>query len=165
MKLVDNLGLRAYEGAVGFFSGPVDKDFRRSLQFAPIHAGVYRIKTSAWSFWWDRGTVVPPARPESFMLSVWLPDPGPRFDHSASRRLGMFDVPSIDSSIHEFTSWLEADEELLFEAAPALLSIGLRWKAPSSLNGRLPATKHFSESYLSSHSIPHPVCGLPTGLL
>lgn len=115
MKLVDSLSLRQYEGAVGFFSGPVDKDFRRSLQFAPIHAGVYRIRTSAWSFWWERGKVSPPPRPESFMLSVWLPEPGLRFDHSASRRLGMFDVPSLNSNIHEFTSWLEPDEELLFE--------------------------------------------------
>ncbi|MEI6713217.1 MAG: DUF1592 domain-containing protein [Verrucomicrobiota bacterium] len=115
MKMVDGLGLRQYEGALGFFSGPVDKDFRRSLQFAPIHGGFYRIKTSAWSFWWDRGEVRNPIRPESFMLSVWLPEPGSRFDHSASRRIGMFDVPSLDSSVHEFTSWLDPDEELLFE--------------------------------------------------
>jgi hypothetical protein len=115
MKLVDGLGLRQHEGAVGFFTGPVDKDFRRSLQFAPVHAGRYRIRTSAWSFWWDTGRVSAPPRTESFMLSVWLPEPGPRFDHSASRRLGMFDLTSLESQVHEGVHWLDADEELLFE--------------------------------------------------
>lgn len=114
-KLVDSLKLQDFQGAVGFFSGPVDKDWRRSLQFAPVHSGFYRIRTSAWSFWWDKGNVGPSPRPVSYMLSVWLPEPGLRYDHSASRRLGLFDTASLESRVHEIQCWLEADEELLFE--------------------------------------------------
>jgi hypothetical protein len=113
-KLVDSLNLRDFTGAVGFFSGAVDQDWRISLQFAPVHSGFYKIRTSTWGFWWDKGEVSPPPRNESFTLSVWLPEPGLRFSHSATRPLGMFDCGSMDSRIHETTQWLETDEELLF---------------------------------------------------
>jgi len=114
-KIVDALKLREYEGTVGVFSGPVDNDWRFPLHFAPVHAGRYRVRLSAWSFLWNQGLVEPAARTESFMLSLWLPEPGPRFPQSPSRPLGMFDAPSIESRVVDFTRWMEVDEELLFE--------------------------------------------------
>ncbi|PAW65177.1 MAG: hypothetical protein B9S38_15515, partial [Verrucomicrobiia bacterium Tous-C4TDCM] len=107
--------LRDYDGAMGFFTGPIERTFSQTMQFSPVYAGTYRVRTSAWGFWWDRGKVEPPHRNESFMLSVWLPSDGPRFVHSPSRRLGMFDVPSLESRVHEFTGWFDVNEELLFE--------------------------------------------------
>ena len=114
-KIVDALKLRDYEGTVGVFSGPVDGDWRFPLHFAPVHAGRYRVRLSAWSFLWNQGRVEPAPRTESFMLSLWLPEPGPRFSQSPSRPLGMFDAPSIESRVHDITRWMEVDEELLFE--------------------------------------------------
>jgi len=107
--------LREYQGAIGYFTGPVERTFSLSMQFSPVYAGQYRIRTSAWGFWWNRGKVEPPQRNESFMLSVWLPSEGPRFVHSPARRLGMFDVPSTESRVHEYTGWFDVNEELLFE--------------------------------------------------
>jgi hypothetical protein len=107
--------LADYDGSVGFLTGPYERTFMLSLQFAPVYAGTYRIRTSAWGFWWDRGIVEPPHRNESFMLSVWLPSDGPRFMHSPGRRLGMFDVSTLESRVHEYTGWLDINEELLFE--------------------------------------------------
>ncbi len=107
--------LRDYEGAIGFFTGPIERTFNMTMQFSPVYPGTYRIRTSAWGFWWDQGKVEPPQRNESFMLSVWLPSDGPRFIHSPSRRLGMFDVPGLQSRVHEFTGWFDVNEELLFE--------------------------------------------------
>jgi hypothetical protein len=107
--------LRDYQGAIGYFTGPVERTFSITMQFSPVYAGKYRIRTSAWGFWWDRGKVEPPQRNESFMLSVWLPSDGPRFIHSPSRRLGMFDVPALESRVHEYTGWFDVNEELLFE--------------------------------------------------
>jgi hypothetical protein len=107
--------LREYDGSIGYFTGPIEPTFSLSLQFSPVHAGNYRVRTSAWGFWWDRGEVEPPHQNESYMLSVWLPSDGPRFIHSPSRRLGMFDVPSLQSRVHEFTGWFDVNEELLFE--------------------------------------------------
>ena len=107
--------LRDYDGAIGYFTGPIERTFSQTMQFSPVYAGTYRIRTSAWGFWWDRGKVEPPHRNESFMLSVWLPSDGPRFIHSPSRRLGMFDVPALESRVHEYTGWFDVNEELLFE--------------------------------------------------
>jgi mono/diheme cytochrome c family protein len=114
-KIVDALTLRDYEGTVGVFSGPVDNDWRFPLHFAPVHAGRYRVRLSAWSFLWSQGRVEPAPRTESFMLSLWLPEPGPRYPQSPARTLGMFDAPSIESRVIDFTRWMEVDEELLFE--------------------------------------------------
>jgi hypothetical protein len=116
--LIDQLKLRDYEGGVGFFSGPVDNDWRFTLHFAPVYAGRYRVRMSAWSFWWNQGVVEPAKRTESFMLSLWLPEPGIRYPQNQARTLGMFDAPALDAGgprVHEFVEWMEADEELLFE--------------------------------------------------
>jgi hypothetical protein len=86
-----------------------------SLEYAPIYAGDYRIRTSAWGFWWDRGKVEPPHRNESFALTAWLPSDGPRFVHSPSRWLGLFDVSSLESRVHEFTGWFDVNDELVFD--------------------------------------------------
>ena len=107
--------LHDYEGSAGFFTGAVHRPMFLSLQFSPIYAGTYRIHTSAWGFWWDRGTVEPPHRNESFMLSVWQPSDGPRFVHSPKRWLGLFDAPSLESRIDEYTGWFDVNEELVFD--------------------------------------------------
>ena len=107
--------LHDYEGSAGFFTGAVHRPMFLSLQFSPIYAGTYRIRTSAWGFWWDRGTVEPPHRNESFMLSVWQPSDGPRFFHSPKRWLGLFDAPSLESRIDEYTGWFDVNEELVFD--------------------------------------------------
>ncbi|MEX0687141.1 MAG: DUF1592 domain-containing protein [Pirellulales bacterium] len=116
--LIDQLKLRDYEGGVGFFSGPVDQDWRLTLHFAPVYAGHYRVRMSAWSFWWNQGAVEPAKRTESFMLSLWLPEPGIRYPQNQARTLGMFDAPALDAGgprVHECVEWMEVDEELLFE--------------------------------------------------
>ena len=116
--LIDQLKLRDYEGGVGFFSGPVDKDWRLTLHFAPVYAGHYRVRMSTWSFWWNQGVVEPAKRTESFMLSLWLPEPGARHPQNQARTLGMFDAPAMNADgprVHEFVEWMEVDEELLFE--------------------------------------------------
>jgi hypothetical protein len=107
--------LHDYDGSAGFFTGAVHRPMFLSLQFSPIYAGTYRIRTSAWGFWWDRGTVEPPHRNESFMLSVWQPSDGPRFVHSPKRWLGLFDAPSLESRIDEYTGWFDINEELVFD--------------------------------------------------
>jgi hypothetical protein len=117
-KLVDQLKLRGYEGGVGFFSGPVDNDWRLTLKFAPVYAGRHRVRMSAWSFWWNQGAVEPAKRTESFMLSLWLPEPGARHPQNQARTLGMFDAPALDAGgprVHDIVEWMEVDEELLFE--------------------------------------------------
>ena len=107
--------LRDYPHAGGYFTGATHRPMIFSLEYAPIYAGEYRIRTSAWGFWWDRGKVEPPHRNESFALTAWLPSDGPRFVHSPSRWLGLFDVSSLESRVHEFTGWFDVNDELVFD--------------------------------------------------
>jgi mono/diheme cytochrome c family protein len=107
--------LRDYPHSAGFFTGATHRPMIFSLQFSPVYAGHYRIRTSAWGFWWDRGKVEPPKRNESFALTAWLPSEGPRFHHSPARWLGLFDVGSTDSRIHEYSGWFEVNDELVFD--------------------------------------------------
>ncbi len=107
--------LRDYPHAAGFFTGAIHRPMIFSLQFSPIYAGQYRIRTSAWGFWWDRGKVEPPHRNESFALTAWMPMEGPRFVHTPSRWLGLFDAPSLESRIHEYQGWFDVNEELVFD--------------------------------------------------
>ncbi|MEY4482745.1 MAG: hypothetical protein RL693_197, partial [Verrucomicrobiota bacterium] len=104
-----------YPHAAGFFTGAAHRPMIFSLQFAPIYAGEYRIRTSAWGFWWDRGKVEPPHRNESFALTAWLPSEGPRYHHSPARWLSLFDAPSLESRIHEYQGWFDVNEELVFD--------------------------------------------------
>ena len=104
-----------YPHAAGFFTGAIPRPMIFSLHYAPIYAGQYRIRTSAWGFWWDRGKVEPPHRNESFALTAWLPDEGPRMVHTPSRWLGLFDVSSLESRVHEYNGWFEVNEELVFD--------------------------------------------------
>jgi hypothetical protein len=107
--------LREYPHAGGFFTGAVHRPMIFSLQYAPLYAGRYRIRTSAWGFWWDCGKVEPPKRNESFALTAWMPTDGPRYVHTPSRWLGLFDVPSIESRVQEFVEWFDVNEELVFD--------------------------------------------------
>lgn len=107
--------LRDYPHAAGFFTGAVHRPMIFSLEFAPIYAGQYRIRTSSWGFWWDRGKVEPPHRNESFALTAWLPSDGPRYHHSPTRWLGMFDAPTLESRVHEYNGWFDVNEELVFD--------------------------------------------------
>jgi hypothetical protein len=107
--------LSDYPHAAGFFTGSASRPMIFSLQFAPIYAGEYRIRTSAWGFWWDRGKVEPPHRNESFALTAWLPSDGPRYHHSPRRWLGLFDASSLESRVHEYHGWFDVNEELVFD--------------------------------------------------
>ena len=104
-----------YPHAAGFFTGAVHRPMIFSLRYAPIYAGQYRIRTSAWGFWWDRGKVEPPHRNESFALTAWLPSEGPRYHHSPTRWLGLFDAPSLESRVSEYNGWFDVNEELVFD--------------------------------------------------
>jgi hypothetical protein len=48
--------LREYPHAGGFFTGAVHRPMIFSLQYAPLYAGRYRIRTSAWGFWQGRAS-------------------------------------------------------------------------------------------------------------
>ncbi len=92
-------------GAAGLFRCLGESFPGRFTQFTPLYPGRYRINTSVWSFWWDKGEVMP--APRSGAAGIYY----------GSRVLGFFDAPSLKPTTHEFEAVLAADEYLKFDPA------------------------------------------------
>ena len=87
--------------SVGVFR-TTDESFRTGVgPFSPILPGRYKVRVSTWSFWWDKGRVLPAKKTE--VLGVRTP----------KGLVGHCDAPSLKPRVHEFELWMEADEELL----------------------------------------------------
>ncbi|MDR3406763.1 MAG: DUF1592 domain-containing protein [Chthoniobacter sp.] len=95
-----------YYGSVGIFRHDDDAFHADFARFAPIQAGFYRIRMSIWSFYWDKGQVLPSPRTE--VASLNAADRGV---------LGYFDAPSLKPTEHEVVVWLNRGENLVLNAA------------------------------------------------
>jgi hypothetical protein len=82
-----------------------------------IYPGMYRVKTSLWSFQWDKGKVLPSRGTEAARLSVVQLTGDGRGGQHPSYVLGYFDAPSIDSKEHELTTWMNVNEIIGFNVA------------------------------------------------
>lgn len=85
--------------------------------FVTIHPARYRIRTSLWSFTWDKGNVLPSRGTEAARLSaVQLTGDGRGGQHP-SYVLGYFDAPSLQEQEHELIVWLNRNETIGFNVA------------------------------------------------
>ncbi len=87
------------------------------IEHVTIYPGKYRIRTSLWSFQWDKGTVLPARGTEAARLSVVQLTGDGRGGQHPSFVLGYFDAPSIESKEHELTTWLNQNEIIGFNTA------------------------------------------------
>ncbi len=86
-------------------------------EFVAIYPGLYRVKTSLWSFQWDKGRVLPSRGTEAARLSVVQLTGDGRGGQHPSYPLGYYDAPSIDSKVHELVTWLNVNELIGFNVA------------------------------------------------
>lgn len=94
-----------YHGSVGIFRHE-DCAFRpRFSSFAPVYPGLYRVRLSVWSYWWDKGEVKPSPKTEI----AWL--------KADSRLIGYFDAPSLEAKVTEATAWMDTGDYITFNAA------------------------------------------------
>ncbi len=100
-------GLFPYRHSVGVFRRQaVDDHFALFFTgFSPVRAGRYRLRLSTWSFQWEKGKLLPRPGPESVSL------------HADDRLLGYVDAPSLEPAVHQFDTWLNPGERILFTAA------------------------------------------------
>lgn len=97
--------LEPSKSAVGTFRH-TDDSFNPGFQrFSPILPGRYKIRLSVWSFWWDKGRVLPSKRTQVVGIRS---NEGP---------LGFFDAPSLESKEYELETWLETNDMLLFNTS------------------------------------------------
>lgn len=95
-----------------------DESFNPYYQsFTTLYPGRYRIRTSFWSFQWDKGTVLPSRGVEAARLSVVQLNETGRGGGYPSYVLGYFDAPSLAPKVHELVTWLNFKETLGFNTA------------------------------------------------
>lgn len=87
------------------------------IEHVTIYPGRYRVRTSLFSFQWDRGQVLPARGTEAARLSVVQLTGDGRGGQHPSYVLGYFDAPSLESREHELITWLNHNELIGFNAA------------------------------------------------
>lgn len=87
------------------------------IEHVTIYPGLYRVRTSLWSFQWDKGQVLPSRGVEAARLSVVQLTGDGRGGQHPSYVLGYFDAPSLESKEHELVTWLNHNEIIGFNTA------------------------------------------------
>jgi Protein of unknown function (DUF1587)/Protein of unknown function (DUF1595)/Planctomycete cytochrome C len=87
------------------------------IEFVTLYPGRYRIRTSLWSFRWDKGKVLPARGTEVARLSVVQLTGDGRGGGHPSTVLGYYDAPSLEEKVHDFVTWLNFREIIGFNAA------------------------------------------------
>lgn len=86
-------------------------------EFVTIYPGRYRVRTSLWSFKWDKGKVLPARGTETARLSIVTLTGDGRGGGHPSTVLGYYDAPSLDEKVHDFTTWMNPHDIIGFNAA------------------------------------------------
>lgn len=87
------------------------------IEHVTIYPGRYRVRTSLWSFQWDRGEVLPGRGTEAARLSVVQLTGDGRGGQHPSSVLGYFDAPAEGPLEHELVVWLNHNELIGFNTA------------------------------------------------
>lgn len=86
-------------------------------EYVAAYPGKYRVRTSLWSFQWDKGEVLPARGTEAGRLSVVQLTGDGRGGQHPSYVVGYFDAPSLKEQEHEITPWLNRNEIIGFNVA------------------------------------------------
>jgi hypothetical protein len=103
--------------AVGLFRHEDESLSPYFIEHVTIYPGMYRVRTSLWSFQWDKGKVLPSRGTEAGRLSVVQLTGDGRGGQHPSYVLGYYDAPSINSREHELVTWLNRNELIGFNVA------------------------------------------------
>ncbi len=103
--------------SVGLFRTEDESFHPYFIEFVTIHPGHYRVRTSLWAFQWDKGKVLPARGTEAVRLSIVHLTGDGRGGGHPSDVLGYFDAPSMKEKVHEFTTWMNQNDIIGFNAA------------------------------------------------
>src|SRR5262249_26774528 len=111
------LGIFHHTSSVGLFRHEDESLSPYFIEHVTIYPGRYRVRTSLWSFQWDKGKVLPARGTEAGRLSVVQLTGDGRGGQHPSYVLGYFDAPSLTEREHELTTWLNHNEIIGFNVA------------------------------------------------
>jgi hypothetical protein len=113
----ERMGSFATGSTVGLFR-PEDESFNPYfIEFVTIYPGRYRVRTSLWGFWWDKGKVLPARGTEVARLSIVTLTGDGRGGGHPSTVLGYYDAPSLKEKVHDLVTWLNPHDIIGFNAA------------------------------------------------
>lgn len=110
----ERLGAFATGSSVGLFRHEDESFNPYFIEHVTIYPGRYRVRTSLWSFQWDRGQVLPGRGTEAARLSVVQLTGDGRGGQHPSYVLGYFNAPVQTPQVHELGVWLNVNEILGF---------------------------------------------------
>ncbi|MFO0871214.1 MAG: DUF1587 domain-containing protein, partial [Pirellulales bacterium] len=111
------LGLFNNRSTVGLFRHEDESLSPYFIEHVTIYPGRYRVRTSLWSFQWDKGKVLPSRGTEAARLSVVQLTGDGRGGQHPSYVLGYYDAPSMEAREHEVVVWLNHNEIIGFNTA------------------------------------------------
>ncbi len=126
--LHQQMGMFDLDSSVGLFRHEDESFHPYFLEFATLYPGRYRIKTSLWSFHWDKGEVKPARGTEAGRLSVVSLQADGRHGGHPSAVIGYFGAPSLQEKEHEFIQWLNYKDTIGFNAASLVPGMSTRGK-------------------------------------
>jgi hypothetical protein len=113
----ERMGAFRNGSSVGLFR-PEDESFHPYfIEFVTLYPGRYRIRTSLWSFQWDKGEVKAARGTEVARLSIVQLTGDGRGGGHPSTVLGYYDAPSLQEKVHDIETWLNFREIIGFNAA------------------------------------------------
>jgi len=86
-------------------------------EFVAIYPAKYRLKTSLWSFQWDKGQILPGRGTEAARLSIVTLTADGRGGGHPSVMLTHLDAPAEGPQEHELTAWLNQNDTIGFNTA------------------------------------------------
>lgn len=113
----ESLGSFNNGASVGLFRHEDESFSPYFMDHVTIYPGLYRVRTSLWSFQWDKGKVLPARGTEAARLSVVQLTGDGRGGQHPSYVLGYYDAPSLKEKEHEVVVWLNHNEIIGFNAA------------------------------------------------
>jgi hypothetical protein len=113
----ERLGVFRNGSSVGLFRHEDESFHPYFIEFVALYPGQYRLRTSLWSFQWDKGKVLPGRGTEAARLSVVQLSGDGRGGGHPSYVLGYYDAPSMTEQEHEVVQWLNYKETIGFNAA------------------------------------------------
>jgi hypothetical protein len=113
----ERMGSFSNGSSVGLFRHEDESFHPYFIEFVTIYPGRYRVRTSLWSFQWDKGKVLPARGTEAARLSIVTLTGDGRGGGHPSTVLGYYDAPSLREKVHDLVTWLNPHDIIGFNAA------------------------------------------------
>ena len=92
-----------------------DESFKPSFaEFIAIYPGMYKVRTTFWSFLWDKGKVLPLDKTLTARLDVWHISGDGRGTGHPNTVMGYYDAPSMIGQNYEIVRWLNRADSFGF---------------------------------------------------